>query len=447
MAVIDFRKNADKLFTDVFYWLQKAITRYIVLKGGAGSSKSYSSAQHELILLMKRKDSDTLVLRKYGADLRESVYKLYCDLIDKYGLSHLFKCNFSNDNRRITYLPTGRSIIFKGVDDSEKLKSIVGIKRIVMEEASQFDLKDFMEIVRRARGIEGIQITLILNPISENHWIKKNLCDVGGGYHDRCTELTATYHNNPFLTEEDILELEAIRSVSENQYRIYVLAEWGIEDRSKKFAHAFRSLDTVLESGTVFHGHVKKTVYDPNHILWLSFDFNVNPISCTAFQHYYVEEYDAEALRGIHSFKLDNSSIYSLCAAIIAKFPDAQVMVTGDATGKNRSAMTQENTTYYTIIKDEMGLSWSQFKVPTVNPPIEENQLVVNAVLHNVIVELDPDNCAPLIYDLTFVEVGDDKKIIKDRQNNKRKADFLDHFRYICNILFPNIARLRKKAA
>jgi hypothetical protein len=59
-------------------------------------------------------------------------------------------------------------------------------------------------------------------------------------------------------------------------------------------------------------------------------------------------------------------------------------------------------------------------------------------------VSIDHDNCQPLIYDLTYVEVDENKKIIKDRQNDKRNADFLDHFRYICNILFPDIKRLIK---
>lgn len=422
---IDFSKNADKLFTTVFYLYRDAKTRYVVLFGGSGSSKSYSAHQVELLDLMTRKEGDTLILRKHGTDLRESCYKLINDLIDNYGLRQYFKSTYGNDNRRITYTPTGKSFIFKGVDDSEKLKSIVGVKRILMEEASQFDLADFMEIVRRARGMEDIRVSLLLNPISENHWIKKQLVDDTGAYTERTTLIKANYQLNRFLTADDIRELENIKKIDENQYRIYVLGEWGIEDKTKKFAYAFS-----------MEKHVRPTEYNPEILLWLSFDFNVNPMTCIAAQYY------DDELKIIKSFKLANSNIYELCRVIQSHYPDAIFKVTGDASGNNRSAMTKEATNYYQIIKDEIGLLNTQFNVPHANPRIEENQLLVNAVLLNVPVSIDPDNCAPLIYDLNYVEVGSNKKILKDRTTEERMADQLDCFRYLCNVLFPDVKRI-----
>ncbi len=275
---INIKKNRKDLFTRVYKALRKAETRYVVVYGGASSSKSYSVHQLELFNLITREKGDTLVIRKYGADLRESCYKLFQQLIGSFGLREYFKFTYSNDNRRITFKKTGRTLIFKGIDDPEKLKSIVGIKRIVIEEASQLTFDDFLELNRRARGMKGIQIIFILNPISENHWIKTKFCDEHGPYFDQTTVLRFTYrdncngHGKSFLTEADMRELERLKDINENQYRIYVEAEWGIDNKEGKFCWAFD------------RSQIKPTELEPDEIVWASFDFNVNPLTCTVAQ-------------------------------------------------------------------------------------------------------------------------------------------------------------------
>jgi len=413
--IIDFATYADKLFSKVFYQVRKVKSRIVVIYGGAGSSKSYSVHQNELINLMSS-NYDTLILRKTGSDLRDSSYKLFEQLINSMGLRHLFTSTFYSDNRRITYIPTGKSLIFKGVDDSEKLKSIVGIQRIVMEEASQFDFEDFLEINRRARGVDNIQITLILNPVSEKHWIKRKLCDEGSPYKDDTTVLRFTYSDNKFLTAQDIAELERLKFVNENQYRIYVLAEWGIDDNSNRFAYAFNE--------------DKHTGYVPlleKEAIYLSFDFNRDPISCTVFQ-----EKDG-VIRVPYVIKLATSNIYELCDHIIAKFGRKLFMVTGDATGKSSSALVQDDINYYTIIRQKLNLSPGQLQVPSVNPRVRENRVLVNAILSHKPVLIDKTNASPLIYDLLYCEVDGNGDLVKDRSNEARKADILDEFRYYLN--------------
>lgn len=359
---------------------------------------------------------DTLILRKTGSDLRDSSYKLFEQLINSMGLRHLFTSSFYSDNRRITYIPTGKSLIFKGVDDSEKLKSIVGIQRIVMEEASQFDFEDFLEINRRARGVEDIQITLILNPVSEKHWIKRKLCDEGSPYKEDTTVLKFTYSDNKFLTAQDIAELERLKYVNENQYRIYVLAEWGIDDNSNRFAYAFNE-----------DKHTGQVELLEKEAIYLSFDFNRDPISCTVFQ-----EKDG-VIRVPYVIKLATSNIYELCDHIIAKFGRKIFMVTGDATGKSSSAMVQDDINYYTIIRQKLNLSPGQLQVPSVNPRVRENRVLVNAILSHKPVLIDKNNAAPLIYDLLYCEVDGNGDLVKDRSNEARKADILDEFRYYLN--------------
>lgn len=421
---IDFSINQDELFTNVYWKIQQATKRYVIVYGGAASSKSYSVHQSELIKIMGAGSGDTLFIRKYSSDLRDSCYKLLQTLIAQYGISDYFKQLFGNDQRKLVYTPTSRTLLFKGIDDSEKLKSIVGIKRIIIEEANQLEFEDFLELDRRARGYEEIQIILILNPISENHWIKKNFCEVDSAYAANSEVMKFTYHDNinglgeSQLTKADIETLERLRNISENHYKIYALGEWGIDNKEGKFVWAFHS------------GQVKSTTHDPERITWATFDFNCNPMTCTIAQVLPEEK----TVRAIECIKLENSDIWKMCDRLTASYPDVSWMVTGDATGKNASAMIMDNLNFYKIIMQKLRIPDQQVKLPGKNPPIEENQLFVNAVHKNWIVEIDPIKCAPLIYDLQYVEMNGKGEIVKDRTSTAKFADFLDNWRYLINI-------------
>jgi phage terminase large subunit len=427
---IDFATYAHLLFTSVYYSIRECSSRIVVIFGGAGSSKSYSAHQNELIKLMQRTKGDTLVLRKHSVDNRLSTFKLFEQLIAKYNLRPYFKSVYSGDNKAITYIPTGCSIIFRGADDTEKLKSITNIKRVLMEEASEFEFDD-------------IQITLILNPISENHWIKKQIVDEDGPYHSKADILKFTYHDNPFMTKDDIDNLEIFKLVDENHYRIYVLAEWGIEDKTKKYAWAFDDKLHVKE-GVVAQMHkLFGLPYNPRKYVWLTFDFNISNITCTVAQHY--PEY--RLLKVLDCLKLKNATTDELCRHIKAKYPDAQFQITGDASGKNRStiAMGNDVANNYLIIKKILGVSSQAFKVPNANPSIEDNRMLLNTFFKNYGCEIDSVHGKPVIYDLNYVEVNENKEILKDRSSESKLSDFLDNFRYLLNVLFPDIRHLLPK--
>ena len=418
---VDFKKDADKLFTQVIYKVQAARTRYVLVYGGASSSKSYSVHQLELINIMGAGTGDTLFVRKANVNLRDSCFKLLKSLIVQYGLSDLF--TIYEGTIKIVYKPTGRAILFKGIDDPENLKSIVGIKRIIIEEATQLELPDFMELNRRARGIEGIQMILICNPISENHWIKTHLVD-GKAYKERLTVLLFTYKDNcnlegkSFLTEDDIAVLEAIAEVDENQYNIYVLGQWGVENKDGKYVWAFN------------REQIKATKIDKTRVVWATFDFNINPMTCTVAQVFP----ERRTIRAIECIKLQYSDVWAMCERLISTYQGVMWMVTGDATGQGSNALAKDNISYYQAIIKSMRIGDAQIQVPTVNPRVADNRLVVNAVHKNWIVEIDPTLCEPLIYDLTYVEINQRNEIIKDRSSDKKYADFLDNWRYLINI-------------
>lgn len=183
--------------------------------------------------------------------------------------------------------------------------------------------------------------------------------------------------------------------------------------------------------------HVGKTTLNRSFEVKLSFDFNRNPITCGVFQDY------GENIFGIEQIKLENSNIYALCDYIRAKYSGYMLLVTGDATGRASNAMVKDNLNYYTVIKSQLNLSQAQIKVANINPPLEENRVLVNSILHTKKVTLDENNCKGLIFDLEHAQVLPDGSLDKtDRKDPTKQLDALDCFRYYLNTFHKNALKL-----
>lgn len=182
--------------------------------------------------------------------------------------------------------------------------------------------------------------------------------------------------------------------------------------------------------------HVGVTKLNRSFEVRLSFDFNRDPITCAVFQNY------NDWIFGIDQIKLPNSNIYALCDYILAKYGGCLFIVTGDATGKASSALVKDAINYYTIIKQKLNLGINQLRVPSINPPIEENRVLVNSILHNGNVLLDVEGCKPLIFDLEYAAVLPDGSLDKtDRKDPTKQLDALDCFRYYLNTFHRHMLR------
>ena len=230
----------------------------------------------------------------------------------------------------------------------------------------------------------------------------------------------STYSNPHINTEEvDMLRTQ----LDELTFRCEILAE-DVSVANNPFAYAFDK-----------DKHVKAVESSQLHPLYLSFDFNVDPVTCIAVQHI------DGCIRVIREFYLRNSDIYQLCDQIAAAFPKASFIITGDATGANRSALTQGNYGYYDVVQRKLNLGRGQMRQPAVNPSIRDTRVLVNSLLQNYCVEIDP-SCEWLIKDLQYVEVDGEGDIIKDRSTDLRKADLLDCWRYYCNSFHRDWVRM-----
>ena len=97
--------------------------RYRVVKGSRASKKSKTAALNFIWRLVQLPETNLLVVRKTYRSLRDSCYAELCWAIKRLGLAAAWQCR--EEPLELTYLPTGQKIFFRGLDDPQKITSIV----------------------------------------------------------------------------------------------------------------------------------------------------------------------------------------------------------------------------------------------------------------------------------------------------------------------------------
>ncbi len=208
---------------DTFMPLFSCESRYLVLKGGGGSGKSIFAGRKVLERCVSEPGHRFLVCRKVARTLRESCFaQLRGQISEHYPDSGAV---VNRGELRIVF-PNGSEILFAGLDDVEKLKSIYDITGIWIEEASELLEADFnqLDIRLRTQCPYYLQMILTFNPISITHWLKGRFFDRSDS---RATVHESTYRDNRFLTQEAVRTLEAFRDTDEYYYMVYCLGPVG----------------------------------------------------------------------------------------------------------------------------------------------------------------------------------------------------------------------------
>lgn len=216
--------SIDKsVFNDAYYpHLTDYKNRYEVYYGGAGSGKSVFICQ-KLLFKACRYKRKILIIRKYGTTLKDSVFQLFLDMLKKWQLYDYCKVNLSNYT--IT-LPNDSLFLFKGLDDSEKIKSITDITDIWCEEATELTEDDFTQLDLRLRAlVDGLQLIVSFNPVSKANWVFKRWFS-DDKMQENTMILRTTYKDNKWLPEAYIKALEDKAKTNYTYYRIYALGEF-----------------------------------------------------------------------------------------------------------------------------------------------------------------------------------------------------------------------------
>ncbi len=419
---------------DVFYPVINDDSKILLLYGGYGSGKSVFEVDKLIDECLAGGYFRCFYGRKVMDTVRISVLLTLTDRIEERGLQHRFTYSKAENSSMIIRCDNGGTFNPFGADNADKLKSVKDLSHILCEELDQFTLKDFGVLISRLRTpkVKSKFIGLFnTTTVKKDHWIKQvffseNTPAEFSEY--SVTKLFCNYTDNFFINHKEYEQtLWIAAGFNKQKFEEISKGLWGVEENDQPFVYTYDEKK-----------HVAPTQLNPNWEVKLSFDFNCDPITC-----YVGQDNGIDTIRGIEMIKLANSNIYSLCDVIKAKYGRYLLLVTGDATGRARSAMVKDNMNYFKIIKTQLGLSDRQMRQPISNPTLEENRVLVNAAFHHLDIKLDPVNCEGLIFDIEHIMVNPDGSIEKqDRKDPKKQQDAMACFRYYLNTFFKHILKI-----
>lgn len=217
---------SKQVFNEVYLPHLDTTNRYEIFYGGAGSGKSHFIAQKKIYQHLRDSGRKTLVIRKVGTTIRNSAFALLKQVILDWNVGQLFKVPKGSSALDIKG-PNGNRILFTGLDDVEKLKSIVGITDVWVEEASEITEDDFTQLDLRLRGQTDLpkQITLSFNPVSALMWQKKRFFD---RVDPEVSILKTTYIDNRFIDPDYIKMIKGLKETDYYHYKVYTLGEFGV---------------------------------------------------------------------------------------------------------------------------------------------------------------------------------------------------------------------------
>lgn len=404
--------------------------KYLLFGGAAGGGKSFVSLATLILLNRVFPGSKSFVIRESLPTLKRTTIPSFFKLCPRSFIKSY------NQTDQVIRFRNGSSLTFfpENFDQDKNLTRFDGIEAnfFLIEEGQECQRKTFEKCKLRAGrniipGREDQPPPLILitcNP-SQN-WTKEVFHDpaIKGNLPEDHFYLQSLMKDNPSLPES---YLEGLVNLDPVTREIFVNGNWEIMDVERPFAYSFKKEKSVrpgLED-------------DPNEPIILSFDFNVDPITALAGQSY------RGKIRILREFRLRNSDVYQLCESIRSAFGNRPFIVTGDASGRNRSAMTKGALNFYQIIRDELNLPKTSFKVPEFNPSIRNSRVLLNSIL-----DRHPDflinglACPFLISDLLSVQADSSGDI--DKKSDKSATHLLDCLRYFLWTFHSDFVRFLK---
>lgn len=230
-----------------------------------------------------------------------------------------------------------------------------------------------------------------------------------------------TSEENPFVTDD---QKSNWKTMTPEMYRQYVLGDWDVMTNTTAFLYAFDR-----------NKHVKEEPHDSIRDLakvYLSADFNVEPL-CGILCYY------NEATNALHVYKEyheSNIDVHRWGQKIAKDVGNRHLLITGDASGNNRSLHLNNRTLYQVLIgglqSGGAGVTSMNVKVPAANIKHVLSRNIVNMALANYNITIHP-SCKHLIEDIMKVKATIEGTIDK---KDKDLTHLLDCFRYIIHRLF-----------
>jgi phage terminase large subunit len=254
-------------------------TRYFIITGGRGSSKSFGVGTF-ITLLSFEQGHKVLYTRQTMTSAHLSIIPEFQEKLELMELTNQFDIN----KQEITNVASHSQILFRGIktssgDQTANLKSLQGVTAWIVDEAEELtDEKTFdkINLSIRQKGVQN-RVILILNPATKEHWIYRRFFEDAGvqpgfnGVNGNVTYIHTSYLDNiKNLDQSFIDEAELMRDVNPLKYQHQILGGW--LDKAEGVIFNNWEIGHFKNCGSVVYGQDFGFSIDPTTLVATSVD-------------------------------------------------------------------------------------------------------------------------------------------------------------------------------
>jgi phage terminase large subunit len=206
-------QEVDVLYTEVFEKNKEAYEsgkyRVIANQGSTRSSKTYSIAQLLALYIPFNEVKSISVVSPSLPHLKRGARR---DMLENLENTGIYSDDNFNKTDNIYNYPNGSYIEFFGVEDGGKVRG-PGRDILYVNEANLIPFQTYTQLALRTREM----IFLDFNPADEESWVYTVADD------PKNILIHSTYKDNPFLSKEQVSEIESLQYADENLWKVYGL--------------------------------------------------------------------------------------------------------------------------------------------------------------------------------------------------------------------------------
>ena len=201
---MELQINTSKTYRDI-----QSSRRICILQGGTRSGKSYSALQWLLVRALSEPNIVISIVRKSFPSMRVSIMRDFTGILKDLGI---WNEEHWSATEHIYTFDNGSMIEFMSIDSSEKRK---GSARdyLFVDEANELSREDWFQLFIRTRK----KSIIAYNPsFGTNNYIFTEIQT-----HPEADLYISTFKDNPYLEKQLIEEIERLKDINPEYYKIY----------------------------------------------------------------------------------------------------------------------------------------------------------------------------------------------------------------------------------
>lgn len=417
---------------DQFFDLWNDDSPIIILVGSYGSGKSFAAAD----LMIKKCAEDKYFRCFYGrkvyGNVKGSIFDTITEQIEDLGVPG-FKYSKADNSSLVIRHENGNKFSPFGADKIDKLKSIKEPSHFLLEELDQFTADDFGMCVSRLGRTKKAKTQLIAmcntDKIYPEHW----LYDIIFGENKIGAKIYwSNFRQNTMLP--DVVEYE-------KNLRVRAMGDEDMFNSIANGAAAVRNKNNAWLYINYEHCIVDYPIMlIPGNTVYLSFDFNNEPMTCTAWQMSsgrHPINGEGRFVHAVGEFEAsmadtDEEIIQLLARRVKAAFPYNPLRMTGDSNGRARLKGVAGNKSIYFLLAKYLNIHQNLIDVNPQNLDHSISRALCCTWLYNHKgVRISKVTTPKLVSDMRIARASEKvpDELVKNRK--EFKLDYFDTFRYI----------------